>query len=115
MATATPRARPSWFVVAAVLATVWNAFGVFMYLSTVGIFGDPTAGLSDAERALASSTPAWIIGAFAIGTLAGLIGSAGLLLGRAWAQPVLIVSLVALLVLEGWALFLMSAPDGLAL
>jgi hypothetical protein len=32
-------------------------------------------------------------------------------LRKAWAQPVLIVSLIALLVLEGWILFLSGAVD----
>lgn len=105
MATALPAPVPAWFRVAALLAVLWNAFGVVMYLSSVGLFGDPMAGLNETERAAASSVPAWITGAFAIGTFAGLIGSVGLLLRKAWAQPVLILSLVALLVLEGWIVF----------
>jgi hypothetical protein len=54
---------------------------------------------SEAERAAALSIPAWITGAFAIGTIAGLIGSVGLFLRQRWAHPVLIVSFTALLVL----------------
>jgi hypothetical protein len=53
-----------------------------MYLSSVGVFGDPTAGLSAAERAAALSIPAWIMGAFALGTFSGLIGSLGLFLRK---------------------------------
>ena len=102
---------PRWFRPAAVIAIIWNAFGVAMYLSTVGMFGDPNAGLSEAERAANAAIPSWIIGAFATGTFAGLIGSIGLLLRKAWAQPVLIVSLVALLVMEGWIIFLSGAVD----
>ncbi len=82
-----------------------------MYLSSVGVFGDPMAGLSDAERAAASSIPPWITAAFAIGTFAGLLGSLGLVLRKAWAQPVLIVSLIALLVLEIWILFFSGAVE----
>lgn len=111
MATASTRSAPRWFRIAALLGLAWNAFGVAMYLSSVGVFGDPMAGLSEAERAAASSIPAWITGAFAIGTFAGLVGSLGLLLRKAWAQPVLIVSLVALLVLEGWIIFLSGALE----
>jgi hypothetical protein len=91
--------------VIALLAVLWNAFGVAMYLSSVGVFGDPSEGMSAAERAAASSIPGWITGVFAIGTFAGLIGSLGLLLRKTWAQPVLIVSMIALLMLEGWILF----------
>jgi hypothetical protein len=82
-----------------------------MYLSSIGVFGDPMSGMSEAERAAASSIPGWITGAFAVGTFTGLVGSLGLLLRKSWAQPALIVSLVALLVLEGWILFFSGAVD----
>jgi hypothetical protein len=55
--------------------------------------------------------PAWITAAFAPGAFAGLIGSLGLALRRRWAQPVLILSLVALLVLEGWIVFFSDALE----
>jgi hypothetical protein len=111
MSTALPHSPPSWFRLVALIAIAWNAMGVAMYLSSVGVFGDPMAGLSEAERAAASSIPGWITGAFAIGTFAGLAGSIGLLLRKAWAQPVLILSLVALLVLEGWIVFFSGALE----
>ena len=91
------------------LAVIWNAFGVAMYLSSVGVFGDPMTGLSEEERVAALSIPAAITGAFAIGTFSGLIGSVGLVLRKRWAQPLLVVSLVALLILEGWIVFLSGA------
>ena len=115
MAAGSPRSRPLWFSAVALLALIWNGFGVAMYLRSVGVFGDPTAGLGEAERAAAASIPALITGAFAVGTFAGLIGSIGLLLGKAWAQPVLIVSLIALLVLEGWVVFLSGALEAFGL
>jgi len=115
MATASRSSSPTWFRVAALIACVWNAFGVVMYLSSVGMFGDPMAGLDEGQRAAASSIPSWIRGAFAIGTFAGLVGSIGLLLRKGRAQPVLIVSMVALLVLEGWILFFSGHRDGFGL
>jgi hypothetical protein len=102
---------PAWFRIAALVGLVWNGFGVAMYLSAVGVFGDPSAGMSDAERQAAESIPAWIMGAFAAGTFSGVIGCLGLVLRKAWAQPVLIFSLVALLILEGWIMFLSGALE----
>jgi hypothetical protein len=110
-----PTSRPAWFSAVALLAVLWNAVGVFMYLSSVGMFGDPTAGLSEAERRAAASIPPFITAAFAIGTFAGLVGSIGLLLRKAWAQPMLILSLVALLILEGWIVFLSDAVEAFGL
>lgn len=111
MATVAPAATPAWFRIVALVAILWNAFGVVMYLSSVGVFGDPLAGLSEAERTIASSIPGWITAAFAIGTFAGLAGSLGLLLGRRWAWPMLLLSLVALLILEGWIVFVSGAVE----
>ncbi len=111
MATASRTPFPRWFTVVALLAIIWNAFGVSMYLSSVRVFGDPMAGLTEAERAAASSIPGWITGTFAIGTFAGLVGSVGLLLRKGWAQPMLVVSMVALLVLEGWIMFFSGAVE----
>lgn len=106
MATIAPSSAPTWFRVLAPLAVLWNGYGVFMYLHSVGVFGDPTTGLTEAQRAAANSIPAYITGAFAIGTFAGLIGSLGLLLRKRWAWPVLAVSLLALIILEGWIVLL---------
>ena len=111
-------APPAWFRAAAVLALLWNAFGVFQYLGSVGLFGDPMASLDPAQRAAAESIPAAIVGAFAIGTFAGLLGSVGLLLRKRWAVAMLLVSLLALAVLEGWIVFAsgnLEAFGGIAL
>lgn len=111
MATAAPAAPPAWFRIVALIAVLWNAFGVFQYLSSVGLFGDPMAGMTAEQRAAADSIPPAIIGAFALGTFAGLIGSLGLLLRKRWAVPALVLSLLALVVLEGWIVFLSNALE----
>ncbi|HZF95498.1 MAG TPA: hypothetical protein VEZ20_11585 [Allosphingosinicella sp.] len=111
MAASSYSSPPAWFRIAALVGLVWNGFGVAMYLSAVGVFGDPSAGMSEAERQAAESIPAWIMGAFAAGTFSGLLGSLGLILRKAWAQPVLISSLLALFILEGWIMFLSGAVE----
>lgn len=111
MATIAPAAPPAWFRIVALLAVLWNAFGVFQYLMSVGLFGDPTANLDEAQRAVVATIPALVTGAFAIGTFAGLIGSVGLLMRKAWALPVLVISLLALAVLEGWIVFVSNALE----
>jgi hypothetical protein len=111
MATAASAAPPAWFRIVALLAVLWNAFGVSQYLMSVGLFGDPMASMTAEQRAVVETIPAAITAAFAIGTIAGLIGSVGLLLRKRWAFPVLVVSLLALAALEGWIVFLSGALD----
>jgi hypothetical protein len=111
MAAATPAAPPAWFRIAALIAVLWNAMGVYQYLGSVGLFGDPLASLTAAQRAAAESIPPAIVAAFAIGTFAGLIGSLGLLLRKRWVWPALLVSLFALAVLEGYIVFLSGALE----
>jgi hypothetical protein len=109
--TVAPAASPSWFRIVALAAVLWNSFGVFQYLGSVGLFGDPLASLPADQRAAAEAIPAAVIAAFAIGTVAGLIGSLGLLLRKRWAYPALLVSLAALIVLEGYIVFLSGALE----
>jgi hypothetical protein len=111
MASFAPAAPPVWFRIVALLAILWNAFGAFQYLSSVGLFGDPTGGMTDVQRAAAQGIPAAITGAFAIATWAGLIGSLGLFLGKRWALPMLVLSLLGCLALEGWIVFLSGALE----
>ncbi len=109
MASPISATTPLWFRIAAFVALIWNAFGLVMFLSAVDAFGDPFVGLSEAERAIAMKIPRWIMAAFGIGTFTALAGSLGLLLGRRWAWPLVLISLVALLVLEGYILFFSGA------
>jgi hypothetical protein len=100
---------PGWFRLASLLGLIWNAVGVFMYLSKVGMLGDPLAGLDAAHRTLAESVPAWVTGAFAIAVFAGLLGSLCMVAGKRLASPLLLVSLFAVLVQCGWIMFMSDA------
>ncbi len=100
---------PGWFRLLAILGLLWNLIGVAMYLQSVGLFGDPLAGLSDSERTLALSVPSWVTGAFAIAVFSGLVGAICLVLRRAIARSLLILSLLAVLAQSGWIVLLSDA------
>jgi hypothetical protein len=100
---------PGWFRLAALLGLAWNAIGVFMYLKKVGLFGDPLAGMGEAERALAGSVPAWVTGAFAIAVFSGLLGALGLVLLKRWSNPLLLVSVIAIVAQQVWILGMSDA------
>ena len=100
---------PGWFRLASLLGLLWNAFGVYMYLSKIGMFGDPLAGLDSAHRTLAESVPAWVTGAFAIAVFAGLLGSLCMVAGKRLASPLLLLSLLAVIVQCGWIMLISNA------
>lgn len=100
---------PGWFRLLAVLGLVWNGFGVYMYLSKVGMFGDPLIGLDQAHRNLAATVPSWVTAAFAVAVFAGLIGALLLVMLKRLAKPMLVLSLLAVLVQCGWIVGMSNA------
>lgn len=86
---------PRWFGAAAAAALLWEVLGCVMYL--VQVRTDP-AGLPLDQRAMWEATPAWMIAAYGIAVWVGLVGAMLLLLRRRLAEPLLLVSFVAVLV-----------------
>ena len=101
---------PAWFRIVAVLAVLWNLVGVWTYLSKVGM-APPMMDMTPDEAALAASMPTWATAGFAVAVFAGLLGSLGLLLSKAWARLLLILSLLGMLVQFGWWLLLSGAME----
>jgi hypothetical protein len=101
---------PVWFRVVAVVALLWNLFGVWQYLSFVGVVPLMRPLTAD-EATLLAGAPVWYTAAFAIAVFAGALGALGLVLARRWAQPVLVVSLVAMVVQFGWWSFMSGAAE----
>ena len=93
--TQTTHAVPTWFWVAAAAALLFEAFGVFQYLTDVTT---DHATLPLDQRAMWAATPTWIIAFYAIAVWTGLAGAILLLLRRRFAVPALLVSLVAALI-----------------
>lgn len=97
-------ARGFWIV--SVLALVWNLIGVASYLMMTAMGPDTLNAMSEAERSLYTDVPPWATAAFAIAVFGGLLGCVALLLRKAWAVPVFVISLVAILVQMGHAFFM---------
>lgn len=93
--------RPSSFRVVAIVALLWNLFGLFSFYTNVTATPAVIASWPEAQQQVAAATPRWVFVAFAIATIAGVLGSLGLLLGKRWAVPVLLLSLLAILVQFG--------------
>lgn len=101
---------PSWYWAVSVLALLWTLMGVASYLMQVyGAGAGLQPGMSEAQRTLDASMPAWVTGAFALAVFGGLLGSIGLLLRKRWARSLFILSLVAALAQFGWVLVVSDA------
>ena len=87
-----PSQPPAWFRPAAIAVIAWEILGCAMYLMQVRV--DPAALPAD-QRAVWDATPPWMIGAYALAVWVGLAGAVALLLRRRVADPLLLVSLIA--------------------
>jgi hypothetical protein len=101
---------PTWFVVVAVLALLWNAMGLVAVMMDALITPEQLAALPANEQALHQARPGWSVVASFVAVVGGTLGSLALLLRKRWALPVLVVSLVGV-VLQDIGLFT-TAPAG---
>jgi len=92
-------------------ALLWNITGIVAYVSQVSMSPETLASLPEAQRALYENVPAWATAAYAIAVNAGALGCVLLLLRKALALPVLVVSLVGVLVQFGHAWFMSPALE----
>lgn len=100
---------PTWFKVVCIMAIVWNLLGVIAFMATVMMTPQMLAELPQAEQDLHNATPGWATVAFAFAVWGGVLGSIALLLKKALAIPILILSLLAVLVQMYHAFFISNS------
>ena len=91
-------AVPAWFWAAATLALLWELFGCYSYYAQMTV---DRMSLPIDQRAIWDATPAWINAAYAVAVWVGLAGAVLLLMRRKLAEPLLLVSLIAVAVQFG--------------
>ena len=106
----TPAVNRSFWIIGGI-ALVWNLMGVAAYLMDVTMSPEALEALPEAERALRDEFPSWITSAYAIAVFGGLLGCVLLLMRKALAVPVFIVSLIAILIQMGYSLFMSSVLE----
>lgn len=100
-----PAPAPAWLRIVAVLGLVWNLFGCYAYLQTVGI-APPDPSMPPEPM------PAWVTGAFAIGVFGGALGSLGLVLLKSWSKLLLLLSFLSVIVTDVWTLAFRETQAG---
>lgn len=99
-----PRPLARWYMAGAIAALIFMLLGVAAYL--LHVTANP-ATLEPDQRVLFAAEPIWVLSASAIGFWVGLAGALLLVLRRKLAQPVLFISLLAILV---WLAGVLFAP-----
>ncbi|SEM22972.1 hypothetical protein SAMN05428989_3436 [Pseudoxanthomonas sp. GM95] len=92
------KTSPRWFKGVAVVALLWNLLGCLAFAADLQLSPEDIAQLPQAQQALYAARPAWAIAATAAAVLGGALGCIGLLLGRAWALWLLVISLIGIVV-----------------
>ena len=92
---ATKPGAPAWYWATAIAALLFEAAGAFLFANSLTL--DP-ATLPLDQRAVYEATPQWMTIAWALAIGAGLLGAIGLILRRRFAEPALLISLIAVAV-----------------
>ena len=106
MTTETKVKPPVWFWIVSILALLWNLAGVMAYIGQAYMSAEDLAALSEAERKLFETQPAWVTGAFAIAVWGGALGCIFLLMRKRWAKPVFVISLIGIIAQMGYNFFI---------
>lgn len=104
---------PAWFKVVGVVALLWNLLGCLAFFSDLRLTPEDLAKLPEAQQALYAARPGWAVAATAIAVFGGVLGAIGLLLGRRWALPLFVASLLGILV-QDFGLFVLAKGASLA-
>jgi hypothetical protein len=93
------RARAPWQLwVVGVLALLWNGMGAFDYVMTQTRNAEYMSSFTQQQLDYFYGFPAWVVAAWALAVWGGVLGSVLLLLRKRVAEPVFLVSLVAMVV-----------------
>ena len=87
--------RPRWFMPAALAVLAFEALGCFMCASQLSV--DP-ALLEPDQRLMWEAAPAWMLAAYVVAVVIGLVGAVLLVMKRRSAEPLLLVSFLAVIV-----------------
>ncbi len=91
-------AKPRWVMIASIAILVWNLIGIGAFFAQWQMASGGMADLPPEQQAMWRAMPGWAWAAYAIAVGAGALGAIGLVLKKAWAVPLLVLSLIAVLI-----------------
>ena len=93
---------PIWFWIVSAVALLWNGMGVNAYLQQAYNTESYKAAYTEEQLEVTANLPAWVTAAFAIAVFAGALGCLALLLRKRWANALLLLSFIAVIVQMGY-------------
>jgi hypothetical protein len=90
--------RPRWVMIASIILLIWNLIGIGAFFAQWNVAHNALDTLSPGEQAMWREMPGWAWAAYGIAVAAGALGAIGLVLRKAWAVPLLALSLIAVLI-----------------
>lgn len=106
---------PRSFWIIAVLALIWTALGVTAWVMDLITDESQLAGLDEARKQLFSQRPQWVFVLYALATGTAFLGALALVLRKAVAMPLFLVSLIAVVVQFSYFLGVMDTVKLLGL
>ena len=88
--------RPKWVFIISILFLLWNLMGLASFTMQWMMTPADIAKLPTEQQELWGNMAGWIWAAYAVAVGAGTLGAVGLLLGRKWAVPLFLISLIAI-------------------
>jgi len=88
---------PVMYWVIAIIALLWNAMGVFAFVSDMFISSEALAKLEPEVQKLYMESPIYQKIVYGLSVFSGVLGSIGLLLRKSWAVQVFSLSLICVI------------------
>ena len=102
---------PSWFMPVVTILLIWDLIGIAAFGMDLMMPEEMISELPIEQQELYSQTPDWTKLFYGIATIGAFLGCIGLLMKKAWAKPLFLVSLLAVLIQFGHSLFVLGALD----
>lgn len=90
-----PRPLAGWYMPAAIASLLFMGLGCVNYL--MHVLSDP-AGMTVEQRTVYEALPSWVTAAEAVAVWVGFAGTVMLVMKKKWAEPLLGIALLAVLV-----------------
>ena len=100
-------ATPKWLKPVGIVALIWNLIGCAAFVMDLRLTPGDVAKLSAAQQAMYAARPVWSVAATGVAVCAGALGCVGIIAGKRWAYPLLVLSLLGV-ILQDVSLFGMS-------